>query len=119
MKKFLTEKNKRILKAGLKKYLAEVLEGEEYLTSIKDVYDDAIRVECWGSHSISVDRIRDYLQGLPLGTQYITYYIVVMLCAMVKITKDDFDKNYSEDATDLDGYYWTTLAEIIFEGGRK
>ena len=58
--------------------------------------------------------IADWLRGLPLGTEYMTYNIVCMLLKAVTGSEDySLLDNYLEEDYDLDCYYWETLGKII------
>lgn len=115
MKRVLTEKRKEKLYAFLKNYLVEVLEDEDYLNTFDLVYEDAYRVKVYGYlKNLTVDMIKEYLQGLPLGTMYITDNIVDVMCKAVGVAREDKKEN---DMV-LDNFYWHTLARIIYEEGR-
>ena len=120
-KKLLTVQNRKKIHKYLKEYLDGVLAEEERITDYKEAYKEAYRVEVYnGKRNLTVNDIEEWLRGLPLGTQYMTYYIVCMLLKAVT-GKDDYDqlKEYAEDDYDLDCFYWHTLAEIIYTEGRK
>lgn len=120
-KKFLTIKNKEKLEAFLTDYLKEVFSDEEYITDFKKAYAEAYRVEVHGArHCLTPEYIADWLRGLPLGTEYVTYNIVCMLLKAVTGSEDYTQlENYSEDDYALDCYYWETLGKIIFTEARK
>lgn len=115
-KHVLTEKNRRKIYSELKKYLQEVLQDEEYINTMEKLKADVIRVECYAaSPRLTSKKCTDYLQGLPIGTVYITHFIVNMLLSMVNISREDFDRGlYVEDAYDLDQFYWNCLGCIIY-----
>lgn len=120
-KKFLTIQNKKKLEAFLKDYLKEVFTEEEYITDFKKAYAEAYRVEVHGARRyLTPEYIADWLRGLPLGTEYVTYNIVCMLLKAVTGSGDHAQlENYSEDDYDLDCFYWETLGKIIFMETRK
>lgn len=114
-KKFLTLENKRKLESFLTKYLKEVLSEEETITDFKKAYEEASRVELYGNrHFLTEDLVSDWLRGLPIGIEYITYNIVCMFLKVVTGIGDYKQlENYLEDDYDLDCYYWETLGRII------
>lgn len=120
-KQFLTMKNREKLEAFLTDYLKEVFEDEEYITDFKKAYDDAYRVEIYGNRRfLTAGYIADWLRGLPLGTEYVTYNIICMLLKAVTGSEDYRQlENYSEDAYSLDSYYWETLGRIILREATK
>ena len=120
-KQFLTMKNREKLEAFLTDYLKEVFKDEEYITDFKKAYDDAYRVEIYGNrHFLTSGYIADWLRGLPLGTEYITYNIICMLLKAVTGSADYSQlENYSEDDYALDTYYWETLGRIILREATK
>ena len=114
-RKFLTKENKQKLESFLTKYLNEVLSEEEYITDFKKAYDEAYRVEIYGNRCfLTSGYIADWLRGLPLGTEYITYNIVCMLLKVITGSENYKQiENYLEEDYDLDCYYWETLGKII------
>lgn len=115
MRKFLTQKNQKIIARKLKNYLLDVLKEEEYLNTLKKCYEDAKRVMCYGNHiNLTVKDIDDWLRGLPLATAYMTYNICKMLFSFVGLDYDQEGGKYKEEAYDLDCYYWHTLAILIY-----
>ena len=120
-KKFLTMKNREKLEAFLIDYLKEVFEDEEYITDFKKAYDEAYRVEIYGSRRfLTSGYIADWLMGLPLGTKYMTYNIICMLLKAVTGSEDYKQlENYLEDDYTLDCYYWYTLGKIILREATK
>lgn len=120
-RKILTVKNQALLYKKLKTYLEEVLEDEEYFNSFEDLYQEAYRVECCGYiKTLTPVLITEWLQGLPVGTEYVTYFICLMILKWL-----DLDKNYAnklgedssiymESQSDLDSFYWNTLGRIIY-----
>ena len=120
-KQFLTMKNREKLEAFLTDYLIEVFEDEEYITDFKKAYEEAYRVEIYGNrHFLTAKYISEWLRGLPLGTEYVTYNIICMLLKAVTGSEDyEQLKNYSEDDYILDCYYWETLGKIIFSEATK
>ena len=120
-KQFLTMKNREKLEAFLMEYLKEVFEDEEYITDFKKAYDEAYRVEIYGNRRfLTSGYIADWLRGLPLGTEYVTYNIICMLLKAVTGSADYSQlENYSEDDYSLDSYYWETLGRIILREATK
>ena len=117
----LTKKNKFILYSKLTDYLKDVLKDEEYYSTFEDLYKEAERVKCCGNiRYITPSLITEWLQGLPLGTEYITYNICVMIMGFLHLDKNyagklgDADSIYMESQTDIDSYYWETLGDIIY-----
>lgn len=115
-KHVLTQKNRSKLYVGLKKYLNEVLQDEEYIDTMEKLKADVIRVECYpASPRLTDKKCSDYLRGLPIGTEYVTDKIVDMLLSMVNINRTDFDNGlYVEDICNLDDFYWNCLGCIIY-----
>lgn len=115
-KHVLTKKNRRKLYTGLKKYLNEVLQDEEYTNTMEKLKLDAVRVECYqASPFLSVRKCSKYLRGLPINTEYLTHKIVNLLLSMVNISRVDFDNGfYIEDIYDLDEFYWDCLGYIVY-----
>ena len=114
-KQFLTMKNREKLEAFLTDYLKEVFSDEEYITDFKKAYDEAYRVEIYGNrHFLTTELIFDWLRGLPIGIEYMTYNIVCMFLKVITGSEDYMQiENYLEDECDLDCYYWETLGKII------
>lgn len=120
-KQFLTMENRKKLEAFLTDYLKKVFEDEEYITDFKKAYNEAYRVEIYGNRRfLTSGYIADWLRGLPLGTEYVTYNIICMLLKAVTGSADyrQFE-NYSEDDYSLDSYYWETLGRIILREATK
>ena len=120
--KILTKKNQAILYKKLTKYLKEVLDEEENYSTFEDLYQEAKRVKAYGDKRyITPSLITEWLQGLPIGTEYVTYGICVMIMGFLdldesyaeKLGDDDFI--YVESQTDIDSYYWETLGDIIYQ----
>ena len=65
--------------------------------------------------------ITEWLQGLPISTEYATYDICVMILGFLDLDKSyagklgDEDSIYIESQTDIDSYYWETLGNIIYQ----
>lgn len=121
-RKILTEKNKALLYKKLKAYLEEILEKEEYFNSFEDLYQDAYRVKVYGRNkALTPSLIADWLMGLPIGTEYETYRICLMILEWLNIDKNQADKLgedssiYLESQSDLDSFYWNTLGRIIYD----
>lgn len=112
----LTQKNIKKLYAGLKKYLNEVLQDEEYINTMEKLKADVIRVKCYPvSPYLTNKKCSEYLRGLPISTEYVTYNIVDMLLSMVNLSIEDFNNGlYVEDAFDLDTFYWNCLGYIVY-----
>lgn len=115
-KHVLTKKNQRKLYSELKKYLQEVVQDDEYTNTMEKLKAAVIRVECYkASPQLTIKKCKDYLQGLPISTEHVTYKIVGMLLSMVNISRDDFANGlYVEDAYDLDQFYWNCLGCIVY-----
>ena len=120
-RKILTVKNQALLYKKLKTYLEEVVEEEEYFNSFEDLYQEAYRVKCCGYiKTLTTDLITEWLQGLPVGTEYITYSICVMILEWLDLNKNYANKLgsdysiYLESESDLDSFYWDTLGRIIY-----
>lgn len=120
-KKFLTLENKRKLESFLTKYLKEVLSEEETTTDFKKAYEEAYRVEIFGGrHFLTAELISDWLRGLPIGIEYMTYNIVCMFLEVITGSDDYMQlENYLEDDYALDCYYWETLGRIILRKSMK
>ena len=119
--KILTKKNKVILYKKLTNYLKEVLSEEENYSTFEDLYQEAKRVKSYGNKRyITPSLITQWLRGLPIGTEYVTYDICVMILRFLGLDESyagklgDEDSIYIESQTDIDNYYWTTLGEIIY-----
>ena len=119
--KILTKKNQVILYKKLTEYLKEVLDEEENYSTFEDLYQEAKRVKSYGNKRyITPSLITEWLRGLPIGTEYVTYDICVMIMGFLNMDKSyagklgDEDSIYIESQTDIDSYYWDTLGEIIY-----
>ena len=118
--KILTEKNKFILCRKLTGYLKEVLDGEESYSTFEDLYQEAERVEVYGNRHLTPALIAEWLRGLPVGTEYVTYNICIMILRFLSLNESyagklgDGDSIYVESQTDIDKYYWETLGDIIY-----
>ena len=120
--KILTKKNKVILYKKLTDYLKEVLSEEENYSTFEDLYQEAKRVKSYGNKRyITPSLITQWLQGLPISTEYVTYGICVMIMGFLNMDKSyagklgDVDSVYVESQTDIDNYYWETLGDIIYQ----
>ena len=118
--KILTKRNRLILYKKLTDYLKEVLDGEE--STFEDLYQEAKRVEVFGNIKyLTPSLITEWLTGLPIGTEYITYNICVMVLGFLNLDGSyagklgDDGSIYVESQTDIDRYYWDTLGEIIYQ----
>ena len=119
--KILTKKNQVILYKKLTDYLKEVLDGEENYSTFEDLYQEAKRVKACGNiRYLTPALITEWLRGLPVGTEYVTYDICVMIMGFLDLDKSyagklgDEDSIYVESQTDIDSYYWTVLGDIIY-----
>ena len=120
--KILTKKNQVILYKKLTDYLKEVLDGEEYYSTFEGLYQEAKRVKVYGNiRYLTPSLITEWLRGLPIGTEYATYDICVMIMGFLNLDKSyaaklgDEDSIYVESQTDIDSYYWTVLGDIIYQ----
>ena len=120
--KILTKKNQAILYKKLTDYLKEVLDGEENYSAFEDLYQEAKRVKSYGNiRYITPSLITEWLRGLPVSTEYVTYDICVMIMGFLNMDKNyvgklgDEDSVYVESQTDIDSYYWETLGNIIYQ----
>lgn len=120
--KILTKKNKAVLYKKLTDYLKEVLDGEENYSTFEDLYREAKRVKSYGNKRyITPSLITEWLQGLPISTEYVTYDICVMILRFLNLDESyvgklgDEDSVYIESQTDIDSYYWTVLGDIIYQ----
>ena len=120
-RKILTVKNQAILYKKLRAYLVEILEDEENFDSFEDLYKDAYRVKVYGHiKTLTPALITQWLTGLPIGTEYMTYSICLMLLEWLNLDKNYVDKLgedrsiYLESQSDLDSFYWNTLGRIIY-----
>ena len=120
--KILTKKNKTILYKKLTDYLKEVLDGEENYSTFEDLYQEAERVKSYGNiRYITPSLITEWLRGLPVSTEYVTYGICIMILRFLSLDESyagklgDDDSIYVESQTDIDSYYWETLGDIIYQ----
>lgn len=120
--KILTKKNKAILYKKLTDYLKEVLDEEENYSTFEYLYQEAERVKSYGNtRYITPSLITEWLRGLPIGTEYVTYDICVMILRFLGLDESyavklgDEDSVYIESQTDIDSYYWETLGDIIYQ----
>ena len=120
--KILTKKNQVILYKKLTEYLKEVLDEEEKYSTFEDLYQEAKRVMCLIlPYDITPSLITEWLRGLPVGTEYATYDICVMILRFLGLDESyagklgDDDSIYIESQTDIDSYYWETLGDIIYQ----
>ena len=120
--KILTKKNQVILYKKLTDYLKEILSDEENYSTFEDLYREAKRVKAYGNiRYLAPSLIAEWLRGLPIGTEYVTYDICVMIMDFLGLDKSyaeklgDDDSIYVESQTDIDSYYWDTLGEIIYQ----
>ena len=119
--KILTKKNRLILYKKLTDYLKEVLDGEENYSTFEDLYQEAERVKSYGNiRYLTPSLITEWLRGLPISTEYVTYDICVMILHFLNLDKSyagklgDEDSVYVESQTDIDSYYWDILGKIIY-----
>ena len=120
--KILTKKNRLILYKKLTDYLKEVLDGEENYSTFEDLYQEAERVKSYGNiRYLTPSLITEWLRGLPVGTEYVTYDICIMILRFLNLDESyaeklgDEDSIYIESQTDIDSYYWTALGDIIYQ----
>lgn len=120
--KILTKKNKAILYKKLTDYLKEVLNEEENYSTLEDLYQEAERVKSYGNiRYVTPSLITEWLQGLPVSTEYVTYDICVMILRFLGLDESyvgklgDEDSIYVESQTDIDSCYWETLGNIIYQ----
>lgn len=120
--KILTKKNQVILYKKLTDYLKEILSDEENYSTFEDLYQEAKRVKVYGNiRCLTPSLIAEWLRGLPVGTEYVTYDICVMIMGFLGLDKSyaeklgDDDSIYIESQTDIDSYYWATLGDIIYQ----
>lgn len=120
--KILTKKNQFILYKKLTDYLKEVLDGEENYSTFEDLYQEAERVEVYGNiRYLTPSLITEWLRGLPISTEYVTYDICIMILRFLNLDESyagklgDEDSIYIESQTDIDSYYWETLGNIIYQ----
>lgn len=120
--KILTKKNQVILYKKLTDYLKEVLDGEENYSTFEDLYQEAKRVKSYGNiRYLTPSLIAEWLRGLPISTEYVTYGICIMILRFLNLDESyvgklgDDDSIYIESQTDIDSYYWDTLGEIIYQ----
>ena len=118
-RRFLTQANKRKIHVFLKKYLQKVLSEEECITSFREAYKEAERVEVYGTRmNLTPSLVTDWLLGMPICVEYMTYRIVCMLLEVVTGSS-----NYSQmdqflvTDSEIDSFYWEEMGRIIcFEG---
>lgn len=118
-RKILTQKNCIILRRKLKKYLLEILEEEENFNTLADLKKDAERVEVYESQKfLYPHHVEQWLRGLPIGTAYETYNIMLMLFSFLGMNGKEEIKRletyWKEESIDLDNFYWNCLADIIY-----
>lgn len=120
--KILTKKNQVILYKKLTDYLKEVLDEEENYSAFEDLYQEAKRVKVYGNiRYLTPSLITEWLRGLPVGTEYATYDICLMIMGFLNLDKryaaklGDEDSIYVESQTDIDSYYWAALGGIIYQ----
>ena len=120
--KILTKKNKAILYKKLTDYLKEVLDEEENYSTFEDLYQEAKRVKSYGNKRyLTPSLITEWLRGLPVGTEYATYDICVMILRFLNLDESyagklgDDDSICVQSQTDIDSYYWETLGGIIYQ----
>ena len=90
-RKILTVKNQAILYKKLKAYLEEILKEEEYFNSFEDLYKDAYRVKVYGRNkALTPALITEWLTGLPIGTEYMTYKICLMILEWLELDKNNY-----------------------------
>lgn len=119
--KILTKKNQFILYTKLTDYLKEILDDEENFSTFEDLYQGAERVKVYGNIKyLTPALITEWLTGLPISTEYVTYNICVMILDFLNLDESyagklgDEDSIYIESQTDIDSYYWDILGKIIY-----
>lgn len=120
-KRFLTELNKRKIHGFLRSYLLEVFSEEECIKSFREAYLEAERVEVYGARRrLTPSLVKDWLLGLPLCTEYMTYDIVCMLLGVVTGSKD-YNKinDFKTSDSEIDSFYWEEMGRIIYYEGMK
>lgn len=118
-RKFLTDSRRRKMTEFLRGYLMEVLEEEEYLSTLGKCREEARRVECYGRRALTPALVSEWLRGLPIGCTYMTHGICVMLLKSVGMNEEDMNKFgtvWAEDIVDMDNFYWGTMGRIIYNG---
>ena len=120
-KRFLTELNKRKIHDFLKSYLLEVFSEEECITSFREAYEEAERVEVYGERKrLTPSLVTDWLLGLPLCVSYMTHDIVCMLLEVVTGSKDYSKINeFITNASEIDSFYWEEMGRIIYYEGME
>lgn len=120
--KILTKKNQVILYKKLTDYLKEILSDEENYSTFEDLYQEAKRVKSYGNKRyLTPSLITEWLKGLPISTEYVTYGICIMILRFLNLDESyvgklgDDDSIYVESQTDIDSYYWETLGDIIYQ----
>lgn len=121
-RRILTARNRSLLYARLNDYLEEVLEEEEVLRTLHDLWEEAYRVEVYGEvRCLDSALITQWLQGLPIGVMYTTYDIVRAMLEWLGMDSGTLrllgeeDSPYIEDVSDLDRWYWSTLGRIVYD----
>ena len=118
-RRFLTQANKRKIHNFLKKYLQKVLAEEECITDFRKAYEEAERVEVYGTRmNLTPSLVTDWLLGMPLSVEYMTYNICCMLLEVVTGSRDysQMDQFIATDS-EIDSFYWEEMGRIIcFEG---
>lgn len=124
----MTEKEIELLRSRLREYLLSVLKEEEYYNTLEKCREEVRRTQGYllarGRHLSSC--CSEWLRGLPIGVEFMTYNICVMMFGWLGFV---YDGNFSLgtveaggrrfDTYDLDSLYWRLLGEIIAEGKRK
>ena len=113
-KKFLTIRNMKKLYTFLKHYIKDVLKDEETINTFEEAYKEAERVYSYEKY-ITPSIIAEWLRGLPINIEYVTYNIVGMMLECITGSSNyNCLENYIEDPVDLDDFYWNTLGKIIY-----
>ena len=122
-RRFLTAGRKKQIKGYLEKYLEGIIKGEEYLDTFDKVIEDCGRVElCERYKYLNIRLVMEYLQGLPVGIEFETYSICLMLLEAAGFERNMRSLRGFEEfgnLDELDSFYWNTLAQIILEKGWK
>ena len=125
----MNKAEKMLVKKELKKYLLSVIAEEEYYNTIAECKKEVLSVQNYNimrGYSFAFC-CSDWLRGLPIGVEFATYKICVMICKILgwkydplfnlgEMTVEVNGKRRKYDTFDLDTIYWDTLGEIIAEG---
>ena len=120
-KRFLTEANRRKIHGFLRSYLLEVFSDEECIKNFREAYEEAERVEVYGARKhLTPSLVTDWLRGLPLNVEYMTYSIVRMMMEAVTGSRDYNRINeFITNDYEIDCFYWEDMGRIIYYEGSK